>query len=347
MPIHKEPYSLIWAWLILAVAVGILTGLGWRVFTKPPRRLFPPQRFRATPWSGRELAVALFLVLFLVPFFDSLILRLLRVPESWFPIITGVSQIAALVWLFRAVSGTRWHHLGLSGHRLAADAFAGYWVWLLLAPLVYAVNFPVTLVYNLLHSGPPEQHPLLKSLQGQPSPLDWVAVFVAAVVVAPLYEELLFRGVLQPWLARRRWGGYAAMVGAFCLALNAGIPKIEQAFSSGNESRRWEELFTGLAPVLFVLAMIPGYRLADRIIGRWLPYPGAGRTIYGVALLFAAAHSSVWPSPIPLFVLGLGLGCLAYRTQSLTGSIVVHTLFNGMTVLSALFVHGGLESGPP
>ena len=42
--------------------------------------------------------------------------------------------------------------------------------------------------------------------------------------------------------------------------------------------------------------------------------------IYGTSLLFAAMHSGVWPSPIALFVLGLGLGWLAYRTRSLVGA---------------------------
>ena len=53
--------------------------------------------------------------------------------------------------------------------------------------------------------------------------------------------------------------------------------------------------------------------------------------IYAGALLFAAVHSFAWPSPVSLFVLGLGLGYLRYRTQSLVASIVVHALFNGVS----------------
>lgn len=55
--------------------------------------------------------------------------------------------------------------------------------------------------------------------------------------------------------------------------------------------------------------------------------------ICGSALLFAALHSAVWPSPIPLFGLGLGLGWLAYRTHSLAGPFVVHGLFNAVATL--------------
>jgi membrane protease YdiL (CAAX protease family) len=45
-------------------------------------------------------------------------------------------------------------------------------------------------------------------------------------------------------------------------------------------------------------------------------------------MIFAAFHSSVWPSPIPLFALGLVLGRLVYRTQSLFAGIILHSLFN-------------------
>src|SRR5262249_54584382 len=57
------------------------------------------------------------------------------------------------------------------------------------------------------------------------------------------------------------------------------------------------------------------------------------RAWYGTAVLFAAAHSGVWPSPIPLTALAFALGWLAYRTQSLISSMVFHSLFNSITVV--------------
>jgi membrane protease YdiL (CAAX protease family) len=50
--------------------------------------------------------------------------------------------------------------------------------------------------------------------------------------------------------------------------------------------------------------------------------------IFGSAMLFAVFHSSVWPSPIPLLLMGIGLGFLAYRTQSLLPGMIMHSLFN-------------------
>jgi membrane protease YdiL (CAAX protease family) len=48
----------------------------------------------------------------------------------------------------------------------------------------------------------------------------------------------------------------------------------------------------------------------------------------------------VWPSPIPLFVLGLGLGWLAVRTRGILVPAIVHGLFNAV---SGVFVlRGGM-----
>jgi membrane protease YdiL (CAAX protease family) len=57
------------------------------------------------------------------------------------------------------------------------------------------------------------------------------------------------------------------------------------------------------------------------------------RAIWASAALFAAVHSHVWPSPVPLVVLAVGLGYLYLRTRSLVGPIVVHAMFNAVSAL--------------
>ena len=49
-------------------------------------------------------------------------------------------------------------------------------------------------------------HLLTRLARGQPLPMEWVLIVLASVVVAPILEELLFRGVLQGWSAGRPWG---------------------------------------------------------------------------------------------------------------------------------------------
>jgi membrane protease YdiL (CAAX protease family) len=102
--------------------------------------------------------------------------------------------------------------------------------------------------------------------------------------------------------------------------------------------RTWLEK---LAPGLFVLLMFPGY-LVLPWLARWgLQDVNVARAIYATALLFGIMHSPVWPSPIPLFVLGLGLGWLAYRTQNLVAPIVLHGLFNGVGCVQLFWGGGG------
>ena len=56
-------------------------------------------------------------------------------------------------------------------------------------------------------------------------------------------------------------------------------------------------------------------------------------SIVGTSMFFALVHGA-WPTPIALFFLGLVLGWLAYRTQSLVPAIVVHGLFNLVSFLA-------------
>ncbi len=57
---------------------------------------------------------------------------------------------------------------------------------------------------------------------------------------------------------------------------------------------------------------------------------------YGTAMLFAMVHYAAWPAPIPLMLLALLFGWLAWRTQSLVPSIVLHAAFN-LTSFIALY----------
>jgi len=71
------------------------------------------------------------------------------------------------------------------------------------------------------------------------------------------------------------------------------------------------------------------------------PRAQPGLAIVTNALFFASMHGQVWPSPIPLFVLAVGLAWLRYRTNSLVGPVVVHGLFNALTVVTLVLEQTG------
>jgi membrane protease YdiL (CAAX protease family) len=92
-----------------------------------------------------------------------------------------------------------------------------------------------------------------------------------------------------------------------------------------------------LIPTAFFLALVPFDFILHRFkwIRRHLRIRSTQhlRAIWASAALFAAVHSHVWPSPVPLVVLAVGLGYLYLRTRSLVGPIVVHAMFNAVSAL--------------
>lgn len=232
-------------------------------------------------------------------------------------------QLATMLAIPYAVSRTRPQQLGLTTRRLGRNLLAGLITGLLLTPAVLGVFAAVLLLCEHGLPGKVHEHALTVLMRTGLSGGEWTLLVFAAVVAAPVLEELIFRGLLQPWLGTRPWGGQAGVALALALALAACGTDVLAA-----RHREWTVILDAAAPALFVLAMIPIFLIAFRRHSTQ-----EARAVFGTALAFAALHSSVWPTPIPLFVLGLGLGELARRTGSLVGPIVVHSLFNGLNVL--------------
>jgi membrane protease YdiL (CAAX protease family) len=197
---------------------------------------------------------------------------------------------------------------------------------LVLVPAVFGLNLLVTKLYQTWTTAAPEEHPFTQIAQEPLFPAEAVLMVVTAVALAPVLEELVFRGLLQPWFGKHRWGGGGALGAAFLLALVRRGDQIGTALAHGP----W---LTALAPALFIVALVPVYLLIF-----WRSRTTVPGTIFGTSALFAAMHVFAWPTPIALFVLALGLGYLAFRTQSLVAPIVVHALLNGLSCIE-LFWH--------
>jgi membrane protease YdiL (CAAX protease family) len=348
----------LWHSLLFVALACALLALGVCYFRPGARRwLLPSQRRRAVPWSAFEVFVALVFVIthFWAAVVDE-VLRGLHFFASWYgpdfaaalesksPDVRAPAQVREMLWLadlsfpltalsivlfLRLVSGTRPYQLGLTIHRAGRNFLAGVLAWVSLTPFVYVVLAGATWCTSALCHVRPEEHPLTKLSQSGPlSPLEWFLLVLSAVAAAPVVEELLFRGVLQPWLARRSWGGAAAMVAALLMTLTLRLPGLQTTWGKDGLAGFARELL----PVGFVLILVPPFVL----IWRWSrsPVPPA---VFGTSLFWAMMHANVWPTPVPLFVLGLGLGYLAYRTQSLVAPLVLHALFNGVACVMLLY----------
>lgn len=240
----------------------------------------------------------------------------------WATLISRLLLALAFVWVLRWRVGARPDQLGLTWRGATASVTLGYLTWLIVTPIVFAIFIVLRLLPEWF--GEPEPHlvQLLLTLHRGWGP--WVLAVIVAGLSAPLFEEVLLRGIMQPRLVDRPQYADAVVVTSLVLAILMGLGFGVESAAAGQ--MRW-------GPLAFLASVGPGYLLFEWVTRRWLPRPGSARAIYATSLLFAALHAGVWPTPVPLFFLSLALGFVAYRSQSLVGPIVMHSLFNLVSLL--------------
>jgi len=275
--------------------------------------------------------------------------------------------------LLRWTSKTRLADLGLSLHHFRKNLGYGVAGFFLVIPLVYGILGLSILIWRK------SEHPLQKMVQNEKGEGMVQLAMLSAVVMAPLVEELLFRGVLQRWLVR-----FHSMqrLPAEMLSPNSELREREapaepvltsrpnSAGASHSPSETDSEVIEPAQPLEVASEIDP--RLAGdassvepdlevepitevqaksshasdpALDPRFAGPPRIGIPIIVTSLLFAAAHAQQWPAPIAIFVLSLALGYLAEATGSLVSSIVLHALFNGFGTLM-LFLSMQVASQP-
>ena len=226
--------------------------------------------------------------------------------------VVNVLLLVAIPALVAVASGARASDLGITRSGVLKNAARGVVAALLVMPLVYVVLGFSSLLWRATQEN---EHPLLKALREDPSGRTAVLGFIAAVILAPAVEELMFRGVFLGWLQslfdRPQPPDELEVVEISGFDEPKEPPAIPVQASKGREH--------------------PG------AIAAFLP-----NVI--VSMVFAGLHFGQWPAPLPLFVLSLTLGELMRRTHSLWGPIALHATFNGMsTSLLLLLIWSGVK----
>ena len=240
--------------------------------------------------------------------------------------------------------------VGLSG--LGRQVGRGLLAYPLLAPVVFGTMLICVLIWK-----DPTPHPLQNALKLDRSPGMAAILVLAAAVLAPAAEELIFRGVLLGWLTRVALG----------IRRPGPPPKLDEAPAA--DPLDFPADLIDHDPDAEVRALAPSDPGPDRNpfaapaapIGPE-PWPEfergemtskrgtrSGQLLAAnviVSLVFAALHGAVWPTPIPIFFLSLGLGLLYQRTGSILGPIALHMTFNGISTL-IMFLTVGLTDKPP
>ena len=132
--------------------------------------------------------------------------------------------------------------------------------WLTIVPFVLLIS----LIMNSLIENQNGSNPLLEIVLNNNNYLSFILLFITTSLLAPVFEEIIFRGVLLPTLSRE-------------------------------------------------FGIILGIIIS--------------------AFIFAIAHLSLGEMP-PLFILGIGLGITRIASGSLLSSVIMHSLWNGLTFLN-------------
>lgn len=136
----------------------------------------------------------------------------------------------------------------------------GFKGWVMIIPFVFLTS----LITNLFIDNKVGSNPLLEIVLNNNNFLAFILLFITTTIFAPLFEEIIFRGVLLPILSRD----------------------------------------------------------FGKIIGIILS-----------SFIFALAHLSFSELP-PLFILGIGLSLTRFISGRLFSSVVMHSLWNGLTFLN-------------
>lgn len=198
-----------------------------------------------------------------------------------------------LIWTFVGlwIIGLRYGHapriFGWQPEYVRADLKIGVLAFILVAPVIMIIQLLLTQLVDYSHS-------TLSLVEDDPTIFVIAVAWFMAVLVAPITEELFFRGILQAWLQRQ--DVHFLQFGA------------EQMLGGWTHQPKQ------------VISDHPGQ---SRL--RWMP-------IILSAFVFAGVHLGQGPAPIPLFVFGVALGYVYRQTGSILGCIVMHMLLNGISM---------------
>jgi membrane protease YdiL (CAAX protease family) len=338
--------------LTVWILVLVRRSVGYPIVEAEPRR--------DVPWGFVDVLLVLVGFLFFAIMAQAVVWGLFVPPgadkpepplepvKDWTPllIVDGLAKVATIALaVFLGVSRGRATaaDFGLTARHIAHDVKLGVLGFLAALLPVYCVQAVVIQII------PPEkQHPVLEMLSVKSGVAALAVAVLFAVVLAPLAEEFLFRAFLQGWLEKSSWRSSSVERmdanqpppgGPISSPLPIDVEPIESAAD-------WHELTAPsfenpYAPPATATTQ-DSVRAADASADS--SSNDAARTpvrshyiaIVISSLVFAVLHASNWPAPVPLFFLALILGYLYSRTHRLLPCIVVHFLFNALSVAAVI-----------
>lgn len=181
----------------------------------------------------------------------------------------------------------------------------------ILLPFTIFLGYLYMYIFQFGATIPSQEHPLvLLSRSGNFN--DKILVAFLVLAVAPIHEEVLFRGLFQSWILSASCGS--------CLGLS-----LASALVFSNQFSRiinlTENRFVLIQILVFLILCFASCRLGKLMSSRM-------EKIMAAAAVFAAVHSFAWPSPAGLLPLACGLGWIREVSGTVWPGMILHSLFN-------------------
>lgn len=210
---------------------------------------------------------------------------------GWLRLFAMVVSIGYLLLRHRTTFG----ELGLSIKDLARNIRLGVFGTIMLIPPVMILHLIVSQFVDYKHS----------TIEQMPAVSFAVPLF-AAGFAAPIFEEFLFRGVIQGFL--QRWGALGNNDFKGILMGRSGNAETEMETSAETVDGR-EDIYWKYFSMTWPIAVSAG--------------------------IFALMHLGQGAASIPLFFFACGLGYFFWRTHSLIPCIVIHLILNVWSLIFA------------
>ena len=342
-----------------------LSGLAWTILQslqiRPGLPLVQWHSRRPVPWAFIDL-VAIF---FVYVFVGLVIVPLLLHAVGWMPDAADEEKMTLadkglLMWANIGISiglllvalplvalrtGASSFDFGLAARGLWSNVRLGLIGFVMLAPPVYAIQGLLVKFWQ------PSKHPMMEMFKTSPDTGFFVVLLIAAAVVAPIFEELIFRVLLQGFL--ERLFGWRGQPQDFVTEMLFGwrpAPALDSApllatvpIPEANVSDGITYLADAAQPDYNPYTPAPIVAEAkEPIVQAELADDGAQPELRGVAAwapivissaIFALLHFSHGPDWVALSLLACGMGYLYQRTHSVIPSLIVHALLNGLSML--------------